>query len=97
MGNPHAISVNIDRLATQGVRFEQAHTSSPVCMPARCSLLTGLHTPIHGCLENGMSRLNHFPTLPELLKEQGYTNIMVGKTHFGYNLQRCLRSPHARP
>jgi len=83
MGNPHAISPNIDRLAGEGVLFEQAHTSSPVCSPARCSLLTGLHAPIHGCIENGMARYGFLPVFPDFLKEQGYTNIMVGKTHFG--------------
>lgn len=83
MGNPHAISPNIDRLAAEGVLFNQAHTPSPVCSPARCSLLTGLHTPVHGCIENGTKRYNHLPVFPDFLKEQGYTNIMIGKTHFG--------------
>ena len=83
MGNPHALSPNLDRLASEGVLFEDAHTSSPVCMPARCSLLTGVHTPVHGCIENGMSRREHLVVFPDLLKTQGYTNIMVGKTHFG--------------
>jgi arylsulfatase A-like enzyme len=83
MGSSFAISPNIDRLAQEGILFEQGHTSSPVCSPARCSLLTGLHTPVHGCIENGLQRHNHFPTLPDLLKEKGYSNIMVGKTHFG--------------
>jgi arylsulfatase A-like enzyme len=35
---------NIDRLATQGTRFTQAYSGSPVCAPARCELMTGLHT-----------------------------------------------------
>ncbi|MGE8205348.1 sulfatase family protein [Heyndrickxia sp. NPDC080065] len=83
MGSSFAISPNLDRLAHEGILFEQGHTSSPVCSPARCSLLTGLHTPIHGCVENGFQRYEHFPTLPDRLKEKGYHNIMVGKTHFG--------------
>ena len=83
MGYPFAVSPNLDRLATQGILFENAHTSSPLCMPARCSLLTGLHTPIHGCIENGVDRRTDLTTLPDLLKEQEYKTIMVGKTHFG--------------
>jgi arylsulfatase A-like enzyme len=83
MGSEFAVSPNLDRLAAEGVLFEEAHASSIVCSPTRCSLLTGVHTPIHGCIENGISRLTHLPVFPDLLKEQGYTNIMVGKTHFG--------------
>lgn len=83
MGNPHAISPNIDRLAAEGVLFENAYTSSPVCEPARCSLLTGVHTPVHGMIENGQDRYTHLKTLPDILKEQGYKNIMTGKQHFG--------------
>ena len=45
-------SPNLDALAAEGVLFENAHTSSPVCMPTRCSLMTGVHTPIHGCIES---------------------------------------------
>ncbi len=82
MGYPYATSPNIDRLAREGVMFMQAHTPSPVCMPARCTLMTGVHTPIHGCVENGIGSLD-LPMITDGLKEQGYTNIMIGKTHYG--------------
>ncbi len=82
-GNPHAMSPNLDRLAAQGVRFDQCHTASPVCGPTRCSLLTGTYPHTHGALENGMGRRDDLPLLPDLLAAVGYRNIMVGKTHFG--------------
>lgn len=83
MGSDFALSPHLDRLASEGIMFTQAHTASPVCSPARCSLLTGLHTPIHGCIENGIRRRNDLITFVDLLKNAGYTTIMAGKTHFG--------------
>jgi len=82
-GYPHAISPHLDRLAREGVVFDQSHTPAPVCMPARCSLLTGVHTPVHGCIENGVDRRTDLMVFPDLLAAQGYHNVMVGKTHFG--------------
>jgi arylsulfatase len=83
MGARHAVSPNLDRLAREGVLFEQGHTASPVCMPARTSLLTGLHTPVHGCIENGVSRRTDVPVFTDALDAVGYRNIIVGKPHFG--------------
>jgi arylsulfatase len=83
MGSQHGVSPCIDRLAEQGVLFEQGHTASPVCMPARVSLLTGYHTPIHGCIENGIARRTDLPVFTDALADAGYRNIMVGKAHFG--------------
>ena len=40
-GNPDIITPNLDRLAAEGVVFENAYTSRPVCVPARRALLTG--------------------------------------------------------
>jgi len=83
MGYDFAISPHTDRLASEGIMFTQGHTSSPVCSPTRCSLLTGLHTPIHGCIENGVKPRGGLIAFTDRLKEAGYTNIMSGKTHFG--------------
>lgn len=83
MGSDFAISPHLDRLAAEGVLFQEAYTASPVCSPARCSLITGLHTPVHHCVENGIRRKETFQTIPDVLQEAGYTNAMIGKTHFG--------------
>jgi arylsulfatase A-like enzyme len=83
MGASHALSPNLDQLAEEGVCFEQAHTACPVCMPARCSLMTGVPTHVHGCIENGFDRLYHLPVITDFLKEAGYRTAMVGKAHVG--------------
>ena len=95
MGYPFAISPNLDKLAKEGILFQNAHTASPVCSPARCSLLTGVHAPIHGCIENGVERRTDLTTFPDLLKQKNYRTIMVGKTHFdaipdSFDVQKVL-------
>ncbi|TVQ29109.1 MAG: DUF4976 domain-containing protein, partial [Spirochaetaceae bacterium] len=96
MGSQHAVSPCIDRLAREGVLFEQGHTASPVCMPARVSLLTGYHTPVHGCIENGIDRRTDLPVFTDALADVGYRNIIVGKAHFGpvpdsFHVQHILK------
>jgi arylsulfatase A len=80
---------NLDRLATQGMRFTDAHSPSTVCTPTRYSILTGrmefrtgmkwVFTGVGGpCLiEEG--RL----TLPQMLRDKGYATACVGKWHIG--------------
>ena len=83
MGYDFAKSPHLDRMAREGVMFTQGHTTSPVCGPTRCSLITGVHPPIHGAIENGMKRREDLAVFPDALQQAGYTCIMSGKTHFG--------------
>ncbi len=82
-GSDFAVSPNLDRLAGEGIRFTDCHSPCPVCMPARVSLLTGLNTPVHGCIENGFLQTRDHSVYPDLLADAGYTCIIAGKTHFG--------------
>jgi len=82
---------NIDRLAAQGMRFTDAHTSSGVCSPTRYALLTGryhwrsrLQAGIVGYLEKPLIAPDRL-TLPGLLKQHGYRTAMVGKWHLGWD------------
>lgn len=93
--SPHGHSPSLDRLAREGVLFTQGHTAAPVCMPARVSLMSGYHTPIHGAIENGITRRVDIPFVPDALSAVGYHTIMVGKAHFGpvpdsFHVQRIL-------
>lgn len=83
MGSSFARSPHTDRLAEEGVLFEQGHTASPACAPARCSLIAGVHPQVHGVLENGIRPNFNLRNFPDLLAEAGYTGILSGKTHFG--------------
>ena len=82
---------NIDRLAKQGMRFTDAHTSSGVCSPTRYALLTGryhwrsrLQAGIVGYLEKPLIAPNRL-TLASMLKQQGYRTGMAGKWHLGWD------------
>ncbi len=73
------ISPNLDRLASQGMRFDNAHVSIAVCQPSRQSLLTGLYPHHNGAL--GFEPIREdVTTLPEILREHGYYNGIIGKT-----------------
>ena len=70
----------IDRLATRGVRFGDAVSSSPVTLPSHTTLLTGLYPPTTGVRDNGLYRLaEEHQTLAERLEQEGYrTAAFIG-------------------
>jgi len=72
---------HIDRLAAEGVRFENAFTCQPVCGPARACLQTGRYASETGCFRNGLGLPEGEPTLPRYLRQAGYDSAYVGKWH----------------
>ncbi len=72
------ISPNIDKLATEGIRFTHAHVNTPVCQPCRQSWLTGMFPHSNGA--EGFEPIDEdVSTLPEQLKSKGYLNGILGK------------------
>jgi arylsulfatase A-like enzyme len=75
---------HLDALARTGTRFENAYTASPLCLPSRCAILTGLYPHRSGAYSNFRPcPLN--PQLPNLynrLRSAGYTTAHVGKCHY---------------
>lgn len=92
MGNIPDLTPNIDKLAKEGVLYNQAHSASPVCSPARCSMLHGVYPQVHMAFENGIPRKTDLPAFTDLLKEQGYYNMIIGKAHYGISTQKIPES-----
>lgn len=80
-GNPHLSTPAMDRLAADGVHFEQAYCTSPVCGPARGSLLTGLMPHETGVEWNGQSLKSGVPHMGYLFRKHGYHTVWAGKWH----------------
>jgi len=79
---------NLDRLAQEGVRFTQLNSASPVCSPARASLLTGRYSTRLGVSDVLFPKdyLGLDPsetTIAAMLKRKGYRTMCVGKWHLG--------------
>lgn len=81
---------NIDRLAAEGVRFETAYTTCPVCSPARGTVMTGLFPHAHGITSNVHNlgcAVHEIPDRPDLLSRRlqaaGYRCGYSGKWHLG--------------
>lgn len=85
-GHPQAQTPNIDRLATLGVNFTNAHCQAPICMPSRASLLTGTYPHRNGIymIEQDLHdapQLKDAVTLPRYFKLNGYRILRTGKIY----------------
>ncbi|TLX76410.1 arylsulfatase [Labilibacter sediminis] len=74
---------NVDKLASQGARFTDAHTVGSLCAPSRYGLLTGRNPSIWTNYVDIESEAWNCLTMPQMLKKQGYNTVCVGKWHFG--------------
>ena len=84
-GNSAISTPNLDKLASEGVLFANAFSSTPSCTPARAAILTGLSPWYHGMLGYGVIA-SHYPyELPRALSKGGYYTCSLGKDHFGWN------------
>jgi len=80
--NPHVRTPALDRLCTEGTRFERAYTCNPTCTPARASILTGMYPSQHGAWSLGTKLFEDVPTVSSMLSSAGYYTALVGKAHF---------------
>ena len=94
-GNRDAKTPNVDRLAAEGIRFEQFYVNSPICSPSRTALTTGQYPQrwritsfLNNRAENEKRGMAQWldpkaPTLARMLKASGYATGHFGKWHMG--------------
>ncbi len=92
---------NIDRLAREGVKFTDFYSNGPTCTPTRAGLISGryqqrvvLERPLSGVttVDSSLGLPANGRSLPQMLKNGGYTTALIGKWHLGY---RSQYSPNA--
>ncbi len=95
---------HMDQLANEGMRFTDANTPASVCTPTRYALLTGRYA-WRGSLKYGVLNPpegallieDELLTLPEYLKQNGYSTAHIGKWHLGYTNQHNVEDLSAQP
>ena len=81
-GHKTVKSPHIDRLAREGVVFENAYSNSPLCAPARATLMTGCLPSRTGVYDNAAEFRSSLPTFAHYLRLSGYRTCLSGKMHF---------------
>jgi arylsulfatase A-like enzyme len=87
MGNPIIQTPNMDKLANNGVLFQNAFVTTSICCVSRASILTGLYEPGHGIhdFDTDLSKEVYENSYPNLLKKAGYKLGFIGKYGIGHH------------
>ncbi|MGV8979708.1 sulfatase-like hydrolase/transferase [Clostridium sp.] len=92
-GNKDMLTPNIDRLATEGMLFNKAYTTQPVCGPARSGIFTGTFPHTNGSWGNSMPLGDNVKTIGQRLNDNGLHTGYIGKWHLDggdyFGLGKC--------
>jgi len=80
-GNQIVRTPNLDRLASEGMRFTSAYCPAPLCVPSRMAFMTG-RTPSRNRVWNNQGILGTIPTWAHVLSAAGYETSLIGRMHF---------------
>lgn len=80
-GHPVIQTPHIDRLASEGMRFDEAYLTISSCSPSRCSIITGRYPHNTGAPELHSPLPDNQIRFPELLHQNGYYTVLSGKNH----------------
>ena len=81
-GNSVVHTPTLDKLANDGVRFENAYTPSPICIPARASFATGTHAFEHRCWSSAEPYYGQQQSWMHRLRDKGHEVTSIGKLHY---------------
>jgi arylsulfatase A-like enzyme len=100
-GQVNYATPNLDKLASQGVKFVNAYAAAPVCTPTRAAFMTGRYPArlsvglmeplVSPELNSAYGLTNDTPSLASLMKGSGYETILIGKWHLGFMQQQSPR------
>ncbi len=78
-GGDPAHTPNIDKLASEGLKFTRAYSTSSICTPARSALYTGMYPIKNGAHPNHSGLKKDIPSMPGIMRDLGYRSGIVGK------------------
>ena len=81
-GNPLVQTPTLDDLANRGLRFDNAYTPSPICIPARASFATGTQVFEHRCWSSAEPYYGQQQSWMHRLRERGHAVVAIGKQHY---------------
>lgn len=82
-GNPEILTPSLDELARYGIRYSNAVSDTPVCIPARRELMLGVGSRTHGDrkFNESLPMPSDIPTMAQVFRDNGYQAYCVGKLH----------------
>ncbi|MEN8126712.1 MAG: sulfatase [Planctomycetota bacterium] len=72
---------NIDRIAKEGILFDNCICTNSICAPSRAAILTGKHSHLNGQIKNNIQFNGSQQTFPKIMRQNGYQTALIGKWH----------------
>ncbi|MCZ6634897.1 MAG: sulfatase-like hydrolase/transferase [bacterium] len=92
-GNPFVQTPAQDRIAKDGMRFDNFYIAAFPCTPSRATLVTGRYTHHHGVVTNDVELDDALPSLGNTFRDAGYNTAWIGKWHLGGQMYRGVEGP----